>query len=235
MTVAGPARSLRALLFAAVSVALVAGLRADSDGQRPGVAVLLAAVVAVAVLVRPLTGRWLRLPVLLPLLLGTELAVHAALLAVATGRVAHPGPVGWVCCPPTATTTTSWYDGVTARAGLLLLALQLLVAVLAALWLAGLEGLAGELARLVAAGAATVAALALGALVAGLLGAATALTGEPPAAPAAARRRGEDARRPHLAERALGRPRRGPPVSRPSRLPRPLSAPVRHAPALVPA
>ena len=227
----GPARTLRALVFALVPVGLVAGVRADSDGRRPGLAVLLLAVTLVTALVRPLTARRRRPVTLLAALLATEVAVHAALLAVSTGRAAHPGPVGWVCCPPTATASTAWYDGVTARAGLVLLGLQLVVAVLAALWLAGLEGLAWELALLAVTRAAAAAGRALVVVLARCFAGLAGLAPSGPPRPSTTAE--DDLPRPVPAVLVRVAPRRGPPSLRTT--PRPPSAPARRPLLPVPA
>jgi hypothetical protein len=142
-----PARTARAGLFAVAAVGLVLALRARSDGPRPGVLLLLAATALITVLVRPLTGRERRLPSLVLALVGVQLVLRAAFLLASTGQLVHAGPTGLFCSPASSgAATLSCLP--TERGGWLLLAVQLLAAVLLAGWLRDVEGVTWSLARL---------------------------------------------------------------------------------------
>jgi hypothetical protein len=144
-----PAQTARATLFAALAVTLVVALRARSDGPGPGLLMIVAAVVLVALVARRVTGRERSLPIVFAGLLGTQLVLHAAFLFISTGAIAHAGSVGFFCSPASpggAASTCSPTD----RGGVTLLSVQLLAAVLAAIWLRGLDSTVWALARTVA-------------------------------------------------------------------------------------
>lgn len=200
-----PARRARALLLAVVAVGLAVGLRPDSDGALPGPLVLAGCVLAVALAALPLTGREHRLSALLAVLSSSQLAVTAVLLVAARGSAARPGATAWVCCPPAPAADQGLLSSPTAHGGLLLVAAQLLVAVLLAAWLRGLESAAWASARRL-----LVAALALLPRLAALLGLLRGAPLAPVPAPTSSRPR-SDAPRPRAVLLARSHPRRGPP------------------------
>jgi hypothetical protein len=121
-----PARTARAVLFASAAVGLVSTL--------------------IAVLARPLTGRERRLPALVAALVGLQLVLHAVFLFASTGQLAHAGSAGLICSPSAAAGAASCLP--TERGGWLLLAVQIVAAVLIAGWLRDVESAAWNLARL---------------------------------------------------------------------------------------
>jgi hypothetical protein len=144
-----PAQTARAALFAALAVSLAVALRARSDGPAPGLLMIIAAVALVALVARRVTGRERSLPIVFAGLLGTQLVLHAAFLFSSTGAIAHAGSVGFFCSPASSAGAGSTCSP-TDRGGMTLLGVQLLAAVLAAIWLRGVDSTVWGLARTVA-------------------------------------------------------------------------------------
>jgi hypothetical protein len=152
-----PARTARAGLFAAVAVGLVVVLRARSDGPRPGVILLLGAMIAITLLIRPLTGRERRMPSLLLGLVGVQLALRAGFLLASTGHLTHAGTSG-LFCSPAAPGPAALSCLPTERGGWALFAVQLLAAAVFAGWLRDVEGVSWQLTRLFRRGTSRLAA-----------------------------------------------------------------------------
>jgi hypothetical protein len=211
-----PARTTRAALFAVVAVALVTALRARSDGPRPDLLLLVAAAGLVALLARPLTGRERRLPALIGGLIGVQLILRSTFLLASTGHLAH-GSTGLICSPAAAGPSSASCLP-TDRGGFALLTVQLIAAVVLAVWLRDVEAVAWSLARLFGRGLTRVTAAVRTALALLMaltsIGLAAALT---PARPARSRRRAADASHRRLAVVSRTRGRRGPPVATPFR------------------
>jgi hypothetical protein len=205
-----PARTTRAALFAIVAVALVAALRARSDGPRPDLLILVAATVVTALVARPLTGRERRLPALVGGLVAVQLVLRSSFLLASTGHLAH-GSTGLFCSPAAANSPSCLP---TDRGGIALLAVQLIAGVAVAIWLRDVEAVTWTLARIFGRGVARVTTAVWAALVALVAFIGVALTSAPaPVSPARTRRSAPDATRLRLAlfSRALGR--RGPPTA----------------------
>lgn len=140
-------RGLLALLAATMAVTASQVLRADSDGPTPGATVSVAAAALLTLAFLPLTRRRRRLPLLFGALLGVQLGGHALLSLATTGRFGTGGAVGLVCClPAPAADQVGVLSGLTAQAGWLLLAVQLVTALVLALSLQAAQGVAVELA-----------------------------------------------------------------------------------------
>lgn len=134
-------RGVVSLLAATLAVGGAQLLRADSDGPGPRTAVLVVATAVLAVAIWPLTRRRHHVALLFGALLTAQLAAHALLLLVASGQLGHGGATGLVCCPPSpAPAGGGVLAGLTAQAGWLLLAVQVLAVLLLALSLRGLQG-----------------------------------------------------------------------------------------------
>ena len=139
-----PARTVRAMSFAAIAVVLLLALRARSDGAAPPVLVVVSSFGLLAALVRPLTARERSWPMVFGALIVAQLALHIGFLFASTGQSTHAGNAGLFCSPPTA---ASHGCLPTERGGLLLLSVQLLVAALFACWVRGVETATWRLAR----------------------------------------------------------------------------------------
>jgi hypothetical protein len=138
-----PARTLRALVFAASAVTLLLLLRAKSDGAEPPLLLIGSAFVLLTVLVRPMTARERRWPVVFGVLALTQLSLHVVFLFDSTGRFSHGGSAGLVCSPSAGSGDCL----PTERGGLVLLAVQLLAAALFACSMRGAESASWQLAR----------------------------------------------------------------------------------------
>jgi hypothetical protein len=136
---------MRAFVFAIFAVVVVLALRARSDGPAPALVMTAASVTLIALAARRLMARERSLAVVLGSLLATQLLLHVAFLFVSTGRLVHAGSTGLFCSPSSANGSASC--GPTDRGGVTLLAVQLLSAVFAALWLRGLDRTVWVLAR----------------------------------------------------------------------------------------
>lgn len=145
--VAAPARTWRAAVFALVAVTLPLVLRAQSDGSRPPVIAIFAAAVLVAIAVRPLTLREHRLPLVVFVLVGMQLLLHAGFLYASTGQLSHAGAAGLFCSPPAPDSGGVASCLPTHRGGALLFGVQILAALVFAAWLHSLDRLAWSVVR----------------------------------------------------------------------------------------
>lgn len=124
-------RAAVAWLAALTTVAAAMLLRADSDGVAPTWPVLLLAMAVLAAVFFPMTASRRRLPAFAASLIGLQLAGHALLLWASTGQLAHRGTTGLFCCPSTPQPTHGGLLAtLTANAGWLLLAVQMLLVLL---------------------------------------------------------------------------------------------------------
>jgi hypothetical protein len=120
-------------LAAVVTVGAALLLRADSDGTAPGWPTLVLAIATLAAVFWPMTASRRRLPAFVAAVVALQVSGHALLLFAATGHLAHSGPSGVFCCPPTPSTSHGVLSMLTANAGWLLLLVQLMVAAVLAL------------------------------------------------------------------------------------------------------
>jgi hypothetical protein len=135
---------LRAAVFAAVAIALLLLLRAKSDGESPSLAIVLASFGVIAVVAWALNSRERGALAMLTALLTTQLFLHVGYLFAATGRLVHPGGTGLFCSPASVSGESC---APTDRGGLLLLAVQLVVALALALVMSGADAVCWQLAR----------------------------------------------------------------------------------------
>ena len=135
--VLAPLRVVLTLLAAVLAVGGLVVLRADSDGAAPEGLALVAATGLVAAALWPLTRRRARLGLLLAALVAVQLSGHLLSLA---GSGGPRGVTDLVCCGPAPTPAGGGLiAALTAQAGWLLLAVQVLVALLLALSVRGLD------------------------------------------------------------------------------------------------
>ncbi|BEP14597.1 hypothetical protein acdb102_29080 [Acidothermaceae bacterium B102] len=120
-------------LASVVTVGAAVLLRADSDGPAPGWPTLVLAIATLAAVFWPMTASRRRLPAFVTSVVALQVSGHALLLFAATGHLAHSGPSGLFCCPPTPSTAHGVLSLLTANAGWLLLLVQLVVAAALAL------------------------------------------------------------------------------------------------------
>ncbi len=206
--VSAPGRVLRAGTFALASVVLVLSFRAKSDGAAPSLAVVILSVGFVAILVWPLTARERHRHTVVAGLLAIELILRSAFLFTSTGELAHSGSAGLFCSPAARTSSTSCLP--TERGGLLLLAVQVIAAVIMACWLQRADATMWQFARYAVRAVTSVVAATARTLVAAV----TAI----PAPAMVARPRRNPWHNPPLASRevllARKHSRRGPPCLR---------------------
>lgn len=125
-----PARAVRAVVFASVTLTLLLLLRAKSDGASPPLAIVLSSFGFVVAMAWLLGSRERGSVALLTALVATQLALHVGYLFATTGQLAHPGGAGLFCSPASASGTAC---APTDKGGALLLAVQLTVALALAL------------------------------------------------------------------------------------------------------
>lgn len=146
--VLAPLRVVVTLLAAVLAVGGLVVLRADSDGSAPEGLTLVVATAVVAVALWPLTRRPGRTALLLGALVAVQLSGHLLVLA---GSGGPRGVTDLVCCGPSpAPAGGGVLAALTAQAGPLLLAVQVLAALLLALSVRGLDGVLLSVARAVA-------------------------------------------------------------------------------------
>lgn len=120
-------------LASVVTVGAALLLRADSDGPAPSWPPLVLAIATLAAVFWPMTASRRRLPAFVAAVVALQVSGHALLLFAATGHLAHSGPSGLFCCPPTPSLGHGSLSMLTANAGWLLLLVQLVVAATLAL------------------------------------------------------------------------------------------------------